>query len=1128
MAPGAWGATVQLVEDSISAERSAAGVTFFFPVENPNSDSLTARCTLSVTDLKGKYIAEKSSRSKVEPGSSRIQVSMILPLDPTKPADEVGYVVSYSIAVGKTQLDGAKSLFYLLPKASVSARLPDKFFAGSTARIPVVVSDPLHGTAVTGAEVSLEASMGKGKPRLASATTGAGGAALLEVPLAAKGALKLKIAGDAGGSASVLETETQVVEDTRVFLSTDKPLYQPGQTIHIRALILSRPDLEPASKLDALVEVFDAKGNKVFKQSGRTNKFGVTSAAFTLANQVNLGKYNILVTAGDNQTEKAVTVDRYVLPKFKVGVELDRDWYLPDMDLEGTIHAGYFFGKPVSGAGVKVTIFDYQAEWVPTRVIETTADEGGVAHFKWKIPSKLVGQPVEGGNALLLVEVEVTDKGGQVFKEVRQAIVAREPMQVAMFPESGQVVPGVENVFFLAAADPGGAPVPADCEVTFYGSPGGSQTGRVKVDSSGLARVRYSAPDSLTQVTANVEAESSSGKRVSRSFAFEAAGVDAKVLLRTGRSLLKVGDSLDIDVITSGAVSDAYLDVTRDNQTVAVATVRLNAGLGTYRLDLDPSLAGTLAVSAWVLSERGEYTRDTRVVFVQSASDLSVDVKLDRGQYKPGETAKLDFSVKAPGGQPVAAALGIHVVDEAVFALSESRPGLLKLFFALEKELLEPSYQIGKGFGLTLGSLILGSSGQEEPAGAQDQAEAAIAANGDVVLPRHSVTSWTQDRDDARGKLDEYGAWLRESLVKALQADTNCSNYDYRLSGKKIPKKFDFDAWNRSFNRTISDYDITFSSAGPDGQLSTWDDVTVNIQYYDVCEAQFKGAKRGAWARDDMVPMAMPGMAGAMKFEEAEREMPMAETAAMKPTETATSSDTGKEGGGGGEEVRVRKWFPETLFVENCLITDSNGAASIEIPLADSITTWRMSTVASDGKGRIGGATNPVTVFQDFFVDIDFPVFLTRNDRIEFPVVVYNYLETPQEVSIELQAGEWFESQGKREAKLSLSPGQVSSVRFPVLVKKVGWHALTVVGRGSAGFSDAVQRIVQVRPDGQEVLASHSGRFKTDDEKGAVALDLDYPRDTIEGSPQVVVQVLPGLTSHVVQGMESMLRLPGG
>src|SRR5262249_4780830 len=38
--------------------------------------------------------------------------------------------------------------------------------------------------------------------------------------------------------------------------------------------------------------------------------------------------------------------------------------------------------------------------------------------------------------------------------------------------------------------------------------------------------------------------------------------------------------------------------------------------------------------------------------------------------------------------------------------------------------------------------------------------------------------------------------------------------------------------------------------------------------------------------------------------------------------------------------VHVRDWFPETFLWRPEIITDDQGRASIEVPLADSITTW--------------------------------------------------------------------------------------------------------------------------------------------------------------------------------------------
>ena len=52
--------------------------------------------------------------------------------------------------------------------------------------------------------------------------------------------------------------------------------------------------------------------------------------------------------------------------------------------------------------------------------------------------------------------------------------------------------------------------------------------------------------------------------------------------------------------------------------------------------------------------------------------------------------------------------------------------------------------------------------------------------------------------------------------------------------------------------------------------------------------------------------------------------------------------------------VHVRSYFPEALYINPEIITDRNGDASITIPLADSITTWRMAMMASTTHGALG------------------------------------------------------------------------------------------------------------------------------------------------------------------------------
>ena len=106
--------------------------------------------------------------------------------------------------------------------------------------------------------------------------------------------------------------------------------------------------------------------------------------------------------------------------------------------------------------------------------------------------------------------------------------------------------------------------------------------------------------------------------------------------------------------------------------------------------------------------------------------------------------------------------------------------------------------------------------------------------------------------------------------------------------------------------------------------------------------------------------------------------------------------------------AHVRSYFPEALYINPEIITDKDGRASITIPMADSITTWRMAMMASTQHGALGTATSSLKVFQDFFVDLDLPVTLTQGDRVSIPVAIYNYSGARGDVSLKLQPDDWF------------------------------------------------------------------------------------------------------------------------
>src|SRR5262249_12534518 len=95
-----------------------------------------------------------------------------------------------------------------------------------------------------------------------------------------------------------------------------------------------------------------------------------------------------------------------------------------------------------------------------------------------------------------------------------------------------------------------------------------------------------------------------------------------------------------------------------------------------------------------------------------------------------------------------------------------------------------------------------------------------------------------------------------------------------------------------------------------------------------------------------------------------------------------------------GEAPRVRTYFPETLVWKPELITDAHGRISYDFDFADSITSWQFTASAITADGRLGGWRQDVRVTQPFFVDLNLPASLTRNDSISVPVVVSNYLKS--------------------------------------------------------------------------------------------------------------------------------------
>ena len=200
--------------------------------------------------------------------------------------------------------------------------------------------------------------------------------------------------------------------------------------------------------------------------------------------------------------------------------------------------------------------------------------------------------------------------------------------------------------------------------------------------------------------------------------------------------------------------------------------MEISGGKASLAVDLTPDLYGTIQLNAYKVLSSGSITRDTRLVVVDRAADLNVEITPGQDTYRPGDTATLAIAVSGQDGAAAQAALGLAIVDESVFALAEQDPGFAKLYFMLESEILTPRYDL---HGFSVPDLVTGLPEDSDPLlrGAVDNA--ARASLADAVSRVGAGFSLTANsHEDALNRAYElqrkYFGWMTTVLSTPLLA----------------------------------------------------------------------------------------------------------------------------------------------------------------------------------------------------------------------------------------------------------------------------------------------------------------------------------------------------------------------
>jgi len=222
--------------------------------------------------------------------------------------------------------------------------------------------------------------------------------------------------------------------------------------------------------------------------------------------------------------------------------------------------------------------------------------------------------------------------------------------------------------------------------------------------------------------------------------------------------------------------------------------------------------------------------------------------------------------------------------------------------------------------------------------------------------------------------------------------------------------------------------------------------------------------------------------------------------------------------GGGGLGAPTRELFEALLFWKADVLLDAKGNATVEVPLNDSITSFRVVAIAHAGKGMFGTASATIRSTQDLIILSGIPPLAREGDSLFSEFTLRNSTLNPMEVEVSGKVS----GLGKEIQKqnLTLAPGESKIVSWQVEIP-TGIETLKYeIQAKSAGASDTIkvsQKVIPAVPvrTVQATLAQVENSYK---------IEVEQPQGALKGKGGVQISFEPSLLAGA-SGVKDYMRV---
>lgn len=948
---------------------------------------------------------------------------------------------------------------------------------------------------------------------------------------------------------------------SRYFIFTDRPIYQPGDTVYFKSIL--RDDRDAVYGLPtgtASVEAYKGyEKNKatIFNKTYQISSSGAVSGEFKLPDDMSTGFYSLKIQRPQDQAntgfswmmgmmgrdsysiagEISFDVEYYQKPEYSVEVSAPQSEYITGDQLIFNVKGSYFSGQPAARQTVNYKIYsspfydyeyyqntrdalsdEYRYRWYGEKEIkagQTKLDSAGRASID-------IGKAETEDNKtrIYTIEVELNDESNlpsfdrkNVLVHLGEFSVVRSNFQYGF--EAGEKTNLEFTLLSHRAGNISGVPIDFKIHRNDWEWNSDSKTYnnitedlpdmKIATDSQGKAVLGF-LPEKRGSYEMTAIAEDGEGNKIQNKFylwVYNEEGyyssADSKISVAADKKDYDPGETAEITISSTIPDRDVFLSLER-GWLRRFEIVKMSGGSAKVKLPIIETDMPNIFAQASSFSNSELEGGEAEITVSANGKKIKTTLQADKEKYGPGDTVSLNIHTTDNAGDPISAEAAVWAVDKALYELvSANRQDVFSSFWLNRYNSTSSSHSLRQITSLSAegGGCFAEDTEILMSDGSRKNIE--DVKIGDYILTRKN------ERD--------------QKLVKAKVTSAHEAEVDgYLIINGQLKITPNHILFVNSEWKQAGDIQIGDALADADGKIIAVDSIEWQQGKFSVYNLEIENQH------------------------------------------TFFADNIWVHNNKGGAEPRTA--FKDAAYWNPSVKTNSEGNAKVTFKLPDNLTTWVIESIAATDDTKVGEAKMEITVSKNVFIRPILPNILREGDKITLSALAHNFTDKDRDFDVSLSFDSGEISNPKRQ--VAVKAGESAQISWPVRPIQISESAklsFSIADKNDSKISDAVIKEIPVRVfvffETRAILpeANNKNSFKislskdTDIAKSSIKISLastlvgslpaaaeyliDYPYGCIEQTtsrfvPVVIAKENPEFFKEILEDKDLDAMIKGG